>query len=115
VKVSSPEIHHIACGQGIHNLEASNEALAKGERVDTCPGSKSVTGERTVYIGTWENPAVPKTSAHRAEEARRTYVGRVVGLTHSRGVDGVIPVASKSSLEGVSGKTPGLEEASAIH
>ena len=115
VKVSSPDIFHNACGQGFHFLEASNEARVKGERVETCPGSKSVMGHRGVDIGTWESPAAPEPSDRRAEEARRSHGGRAVGLTHSRGVAGVMSGASSCSLEGVSGKTSGLEEASAIH
>ena len=111
VKVFSPDIFHFACGQGFHCLEASNEALVKGESVDTCPGSKSMTGNRNVHIGTWESHAAPSASVQPAEEARRTYGGRAVGLTHSRGVVGVMPGVSRSSLEGVSGKTPGPEEA----
>ena len=115
VKVFSPDIFHFACGQGFHGLEAGNEALAIGESVDTCPGSKSMTGDRTVHIGTWESLAAPSASVRPAEEARRTYGGRAVGLTHSRGVAGVMPGASQCSLEGVGGKTQGLQEASAIH
>ena len=115
VKVSSPDIDHFARGQGFHVLEASNEARDKGEGAETCPGSKSMTGDRNVHIGTWESPAAPEPSVRPAEEARRTYGGRAVGLTHNRGVAGVMPGASRSSLEGVSGKAQGLEEASAIH
>ena len=115
VKEFSPDILHFACGQGFHGLEASNEALVKGESVDTCPGSKSMTGNRKVCIGTWESHAAPSASVQPAEEARRMYGGRAVGLTHSRGVAGVMSGASRCSLEGVSGKAQGLEEASAIH
>ena len=63
VKVLSPEIHHIALGQGFHLLEASTGARAKGECVSGVPGSKSVAGERTVCIGTWENRSVPLEAA----------------------------------------------------
>jgi len=37
-----------------------------------------------------------------------------VGLTHSRGVDGVMPIESQCSLEGVSGKAQRDEQAYAI-
>lgn len=62
VKVLSPEILHVALGQGFHNLEASIGACAKGECDSDEPGSKSVAGERTVYIGTWESRSVPRGS-----------------------------------------------------
>ena len=66
------------------------------------PGSKSVAGERTVCIGTWENRGAPYRSPREAEKAGRGYGAVVVGLTRIRGVGGVMPVESMSSLEGVS-------------
>jgi len=45
VKVSSPEIFHIALGQGFHFLETNIGACAKGECVSDVPGSKSVAGK----------------------------------------------------------------------
>ncbi len=54
VKVLSPEITRIALGQGFHDLEANIRTHAKGECVSDVPGSESVAGKRTVYIGTWE-------------------------------------------------------------
>ena len=68
VKVLSPEIILVALGQGFHFLEASTGAGAKGERVTGVPGSKSVAGERTVCIGTWENRGVPFRSRQGAEK-----------------------------------------------
>ncbi|MFA5866147.1 MAG: hypothetical protein WC975_15855 [Phycisphaerae bacterium] len=91
VKIFSPEIFHFAYGQEFHVREASNEALAIGESVDTCPGSKSMTGYRTVHIGTWENRSVPKGSRQGAEKATRRYGVSVVGPANSRGVAGVMP------------------------
>jgi len=55
VKVCGPEICNIARGQGIHRLEASTAARVNGECVSSVPGSKSVAGNSTVHIGTWEN------------------------------------------------------------
>ncbi len=117
VKVCSPEIVIIAQGQGFHFLEASIAAHGRGECVSGVPGSKSVAGNLTVQVGTWENHIVPNRSFQQAEEARRKYGGMVVGLTHSRGVVGVMPVASRrfGTLEGVSSKTQRDEEAYAIH
>ncbi len=54
VKVLSPEILLIALGQGFHVLEAKIRARVIGECVSDVPGSESVAGKRTVYIGTWE-------------------------------------------------------------
>lgn len=54
VKVLSPEITRIALGQGFHFLETNIRAYVKGEYVFDVPGSESVAGKRTVYVGTWE-------------------------------------------------------------
>jgi len=45
VKVSSPEIFHIALGQGFHFLEANSRVLVQGESISDVPGSKSVAGK----------------------------------------------------------------------
>ena len=104
VKVLSPEIILVALGQGFHVLEANIKTHVKGESVSDMPGSKSVAGKRTVYIGTWENRNVPKGSFQEVEEVTRKYDVSVVGLTHSIGVGRVIPVEfrNKETLEGVS-------------
>jgi len=115
VKVFSPEIINIAQGQGFHFLEANTAARASGECVSGVPGSKSVAGNLTVHIGTWESHIVPNGSFQQAEEARRKYGDMAVGLTHSRGVAGVMPRASVSSLEGVSSKTQRSDKALAVH
>jgi hypothetical protein len=64
-----------------------------------------VAGKRTVCIGTWENRSVPNGSCQGAEEVTKQYGVSVVGLTHSRGVSGVMSGGAKCSLEGVSGLT----------
>jgi hypothetical protein len=64
-----------------------------------------VAGKRTVCIGTWENRNVSNRSCRGVEEATKRYGVSVVGLTHSRGVAGVMPCGAKGSLEGVSGLT----------
>ncbi len=117
VKVLSPEIIFIALGQGFHFLETNIRTHVKGERVSGVPGSESVAGKRTVYIGTWENRIVPTGSFQEAEKATRKYGDSVVGLTHSRGVGRVMPVASQSfgTLEGVSSLTQRDEVCHAIH
>ena len=117
VKVLSPEISNIAQGQGFHFLEASIAACVKDEHVSDVPGSESMAGNRTVHIGTWENHIAPRGSFPQAEEARRKYGDMVVGLTHSRGVVGVMPdeFQSVGTLEGVSSITQRDEEAYATH
>ncbi len=117
VKVLSPEILLFALGQGFHVLEANIRTHVTGECVSDVPGSESVAGTRTVYIGTWENRSVPTVSFREAEEATREYGVSVVGLTHSRGVGRVMPVESQrlGTLEGVSSLTQRDEVCYAIH
>jgi hypothetical protein len=119
VKVLSPEIVNIARGQGFHFLEASIAACVNGEYVGDVPGSESVAGKLTVRIGTWESHIAPDRSFQQAEEARRKYGDMAVGLTHSRGVVGVMPGEPCTrwcmALEGVSSNTQRDEYAGAIH
>jgi len=117
VKVLSPEIILVALGQGFYPLETNIRTHVKGESVSDVPGSESVAGKRTVYIGTWENRNVPNGSFQETEEATRRYGVSVVGLTHSREVGRVMPVESQSfgTLEGVSSLTQRDEVCHAIH
>ena len=62
VKVLSPEIILIALGQRFHDLETNIGIHIIGECDSDVPGSESVAGKRTVYIGTWENRSVPNGS-----------------------------------------------------
>ena len=105
VKVLSPEIIFVALGQGFHCLEASIGMYIKGECILDVPGSESVAGKRTVYIGTWENRSVPNGSCQGAEKVTKQYGVSVVGPTHSRGVAGVMPGGAGGSLEGVGDKS----------
>jgi hypothetical protein len=68
VKAYSPEMVNIGQGQGFHILEASTAGRDKGDCVGGVPGSKSVAGNLTVHIGTWENHIVPDRSFQQAEE-----------------------------------------------
>ncbi|MFB0555860.1 MAG: hypothetical protein ACETWQ_21350 [Phycisphaerae bacterium] len=106
VKVFSPEICLIALGQEVLHSEASNAARDNGECVSDVPGSKSMAGHSMIHSGTWDSHVVLKRSLHQAEEARRGYGGMAVGLTYSRGVNGVLPIESQEpgTLEGVSSK-----------
>jgi hypothetical protein len=106
VKVLSPEIClNVALGQGFLHSEAGIATHDIGECVNGMPGSKSIAGHSTVHNGTWESHTVLKGSLQQAEEARRRYGSMAVGLTRSRGVDGVMPIESREpgTLEGVSG------------
>jgi hypothetical protein len=65
-----------------------------------------MAGNLTVHIGTWESHIVPYRSFQQAEEARRKNDDMAVGLIHSRGVNGVMPIEScqHRTLEGISSK-----------
>ena len=91
VKVLSPEMYLNALGQDLYLSEASIAACVYGECADDVPGSKAMVGNRTVHTVTRDSRAVPEGSFRQAEEARRRYGGMAVGLTHSRGVVGVMP------------------------
>ena len=88
-----------------------------GECVSGVPESKSMAGNLTVHIGTWESHIVPYGSFQQAEEARRKHDDMVVGLIHIRGVNGVMPIEFREpgTLEGISSRMQRDEEAYAIH
>lgn len=75
-----------------------------GEIQSAPPGSESVARYCMETPGTWENHVISNRSFQQAEEARRRYGDMVVGLTHSRGVIGVMPDEFNilGTLEGVS-------------
>ena len=105
VKVLSPEINPCCIGPKVPYLGSQYRHARNGECMLDMPGSESVAGKRTVCIGTWENRSVPNGSCQGAEEVTKQYGVSVVGLTHSRGVAGVMSGGAKCSLEGVSGLT----------
>jgi hypothetical protein len=88
-----------------------------GECASGVPESKTMAGNSTVHIGTWESHIVPCKSFQQAEEARRKYDDMAVGLIHIRGVNGVMPIESREpgTLEGISSRMQRDEEAYAIH
>ncbi len=96
VKVFSPEICLIALGQGFLHLEASSAARDKGECVSDVPGSQTIAGHLTVHSGTWESHTAPKEASNKSKRRRRKYGGMAVGLTHNRGVNGVMPIESQT-------------------
>jgi hypothetical protein len=107
VKVLSPEICLIALGQGLYHLEASSAARDKGKCVSDVPGSEAMAGHSMIHSGTWEGRIVPNSEAsNKPKRQRRKYGDMALGLTHSRGVNGVMSIESQEpgTLEGVSGK-----------
>jgi len=107
VKVLSPEICQIALGQGFLHSEASIATHDNGECGSGVPGSEAIAGHSTVHNGTWERHIVPDGEAsNKPKRRRRKYGDRAVGLTHSRGVNGVMLIESQEpgTLEGVSSK-----------
>jgi len=84
---------------------ASLHALI-GERDSGVPESKTMAGNSTVHVGTWESHIVPNGSFQQAEEARRKYGDMAVGPGHIRGVDGVMLIESREpgTLEGPGSK-----------
>ncbi len=107
VKVFSPEICLVVLGQELLHSEASIAAHDNGECVSGVPGSQTIAGHSTVHSGTWESHTVPKEASNESQRRRRKYGGMAVGLTHSRGVNGVMLIESQKpgALEGVSSKT----------
>ena len=90
----------------------------KGECVSDVPGSESMAGHSKIHSGTWERHIVPNSEAsNEPKRQRRKYGGMVVGLTHSRGVNGVMAIESREpgTLEGISSRTQRIEVAYAIH
>ncbi len=107
VKVLSPEICQVALGQGFLHSEASIVTHDSGECVSGVPGSEAMAGHSTVHNGTWERHIVPDSEASNEPKKRRMKYGDMaVGLTHSRGVNGVMLIESQEpgTLEGVSSK-----------
>ncbi|MFC1739498.1 hypothetical protein ACFL1G_10700 [Planctomycetota bacterium] len=101
VKVLSPEMF-LVLGEGFSMSETSIATCVSCEYVSNMPGSKAMVGNRIVCTGTWESHIVPIVEAsNELKRRRRKYGDMAVGLTHIRGVDGVTPIESPSSLEGV--------------
>jgi hypothetical protein len=114
----SPEICLVALGQGFLHSEASIAAHDNGECVSGVPGSQTIAGHSTVHSGTREGHVVPNSEASdEPKRQRRKYGDMALGLTHSRGVNGVMAIESQEpgTLEGVSSRTQRIEVAYAIH
>ena len=105
VKVLSPEMFLVALGQGFHFPEASIDMDVKGECISTCRGLSPWRANELFILELGRTEAFRKEAAKEAEEVTKQYGVSVVGLTHSRGVVGVMPDGAPSSLEGVSGLT----------
>ena len=88
-------------------MEASSAARDNGECDSDVPGSEAMAGHSKIHSGTWESHVVPNSEAsNEPKRQRRKYGGMAVGLTYSRGVNGVMSIESREpgTLEGVSGK-----------
>ena len=84
VKVFSPEICHIALGQGFLHSEASIATHDNGECVSDVPGSEAMAGHSKIHSGTWDSHVVPDSEAsNEPKRQRRKYGDVAVGLTHS--------------------------------
>jgi hypothetical protein len=95
---------------------ASLHALI-GECVSDVPGSQAMAGHSRIHSRTWESHIAPNEASNEPKRRRRKYGDMAVGLTHIRGVNGVMPIESQEpgTLEGVSSRTQRSEVAYAIH
>ena len=80
--------------------------IVLGQDLSKSEASITTCANRIVFIGTWDSHIVPGEASNEPKRRRRKYDGMAVGLTHSRGVDGVMPIESHEpgTLEGVSSK-----------
>ena len=115
MKVLSPEIFLIALGQGFHDLEASIGMHAKGECISACRGLSPWRANELTILELGRTEAFRTEAAKEAEEVTKQYGASVVGLTHSRGVAGVMPGGTWGSLEGAGSITQRVEAAFALH
>ena len=105
VKVLSLEMISLHWARGLLSLKSASLHTLNGECASDVPGSETMVGNRIVCIGTWEGHIVPQEASNKPKRRRRKYGDMAVGLTRSRGVDGVMPIESPCSLEGVSSRT----------
>ncbi|UCG58913.1 MAG: hypothetical protein JSU70_05245 [Phycisphaerales bacterium] len=105
VKVLSLEMMISHWARGLLSPKPASLHALNGECVSDVPGSEAMVGSRIVCIGTWESHIVPQEASNEPKRRRRKYGDMAVGLTHSRGVDGVMLIESPCSLEGVSSRT----------
>lgn len=104
VKVLSPEINNVEEVDSFHVLEGSTTCTVMVR------GKLFLRGLRPWHDIAWKHQELgrtvsfPERSLQQAGEARRRYGDAVVGLTHSRGVIGVMPdeFIIERALEGVS-------------
>ena len=105
VKVLNPEMDLYALGQGFSPLEASIGVHANGECISACRGLSPWRANELFILELAKTEAFRTEAAEEAEEVTKQYGVSVVGLTHSRGVAGVMSGGVRCSLEGVSGLT----------
>jgi len=94
-------------GPRVTPFGSQKRCTRNGECASDVPGSESMAGHSMIHSGTWEGHIVPNSEAsNKSKRQRRKYGDMALGLTHSRGVNGVMPIESQEpgTLEGVSGK-----------
>jgi hypothetical protein len=104
VKVLSPVITNVEEADSFHVLEGRIICIAKARDGLLLRGLSPWHDTAWKHQELGRTMSFPVRSHQRAEEARRRYGDMVVGLTHSRGVIGVMPdeSGSRRTLEGVS-------------
>ena len=94
VKVLSPEISNVPRDQGFHLPEVNIGMCENGECISAWRGLSPRRVDENVCIGTWESQGISRKLLKIGKNVMTQYVALAVGLTHSRGVDIVMGVAS---------------------
>ena len=91
---------------------SQHRCMRFGKCVSGMPGSQTIAGHSTVHSGTREDHIVPKEASDESKRRRRKYGSMAVGLTHTRGVDGVMPIESQESghSKGLAAKCRGMSK-----
>ncbi len=88
--IKAPKFVSYAMGQGLLCLEASIEICIMVS-ISRRAGVEDHSGQTNSLCRNLREPKRFQISRQSAEDAMRWYVASVVGLTHSRGVTGVMP------------------------
>jgi hypothetical protein len=104
VKVLSPVISNVEDVDSVHLLEDSTTCTAMVRDGMVLRGLRPWHDTERKHQELGRTMSFPERSLQQAGEARRRYGDMVVGLTHSRGVIGVMPdeFIIERALEGVS-------------
>jgi len=91
--------------KGLSSWKPVSEYVLKVSVYPTCRGLSPWRANELSILELGRTEAFRTEAAEEAEEVTKQYGVSVVGLTHSRGVAGVMPSGTRSPLEGVSGLT----------